>query len=122
MLLATILSGCLADVTVDVDPDKDGLADAGEAALGSDPGNPDSDDDGFNDGDEAAENTNPMDAEDHPYLGGWKIGACRDDIEPTGQAEGEVAGDFELMDQFDEKVSLHDFCDRVVLMVFAAFW
>jgi hypothetical protein len=28
----------------------------------------------------------------------------------------------ELMDQFGEMVSLHDFCDNVVYVVFAAFW
>ncbi len=122
LTLSLPLVGCLADVDVDVDPDKDGLADADEAALGSDPGVPDSDGDGYTDGDEASQHTNPIDAEDHPYAGGWKIGACRDDIEATGTGEGDVSNDFELMDQFGEMVRLHDFCDNVVYVVFAAFW
>lgn len=120
--LALPLAGCLADVAVDVDADGDGLADVDEAALGSDPGKPDSDGDSFLDGEEAEQHTNPVDPDDHPYHGGWKIGSCRNDVEPTGTAEGEVANDFELVDQFDELVSLHDFCDRVVFVVFAAFW
>lgn len=122
LILALPLAGCLADVAVDVDPDKDGLADADEAALGSDPGVPDSDEDGYDDGDEAEQHTSPVDPEDHPYAGGWTMGACRNDIDSSGNSEGEVANNFELADQFGETVSLHDFCDRVVFMVFAAFW
>ena len=57
-----------------------------------------------------------------PYEGGWPVGACRDDIEPTGNAAGQVANDFALTDQFSDTVHLHDFCDRVVWLVFAAFW
>jgi hypothetical protein len=43
------------------DSDGDRLADADEAALGTDPGNPDSDGDGYYDGDEAALGTSPFD-------------------------------------------------------------
>ena len=57
-----------------------------------------------------------------PYEGGWPVGACRDEIEPTGNAAGQVANDFALTDQFGDTVHLHDFCDRVVWLVFAAFW
>lgn len=123
MLLSLALSvGCMAAVEVDVDPDKDGLDDAIEAEIGSDPSEGDSDGDGFLDGEEVSGNTSPLDAEDHPYEGKWPIDSCRGDIEATGQAEGEIAGNFELMDQFGEMVSLHDFCGKVVYMVFAAFW
>lgn len=122
LALALPLAGCLADVQVDVDPDKDGLDDAGEAELGSDPGIPDSDGDGFVDGDEASQHTDPVDADDHPYEGGWKIDACRNDVESTGTGEGDVSNNFELMDQFGEMVKFHDFCNQVVYVVFAAFW
>lgn len=57
-----------------------------------------------------------------PYEGGWPVGACRDDISPSGNAVGQVANDFALPDQFGDTVHLHDFCDRVVWLVFAAFW
>ena len=56
------------------------------------------------------------------YEGGWSMGACEDDIEATGNEEGEVAEDFALRDQYGEVVRLHSFCDRVVYLVGAAFW
>jgi len=122
LLLLLPLAGCAADVAVDVDPDKDGLSDAVEAEIGSDPGLADSDEDGYADGDEVAAHTSPIDPADHPYAGGWTIDACRNDVASTGNGEGEVAQDFDLPDQFGETVSLHDFCDQVIYMVFAAFW
>lgn len=121
-LLVAGLTGCLADVEVNTDPDDDGLSDAGEASAGTDPTNPDSDDDGFADGEEVIGNTDPTSPDDHPYTGGWAIDGCRNDITSTGTAEGEIAPDFSLLDQFGEMVSLHDFCDRVIYVVFAAGW
>jgi uncharacterized surface protein with fasciclin (FAS1) repeats len=44
-----------------VDTDLDGLPDADETALGTDPNNPDTDGDGVGDGSEAANGTNPLD-------------------------------------------------------------
>jgi hypothetical protein len=45
------------------DSDGDGLSDAKEAELGTDPQDPDSDDDGINDGDEVALGTDPNNAD-----------------------------------------------------------
>jgi len=45
----------------DTDSDGDGLTDAEEAALGTNPNNPDSDGDGFSDGEEVARGTDPLD-------------------------------------------------------------
>jgi Ca2+-binding RTX toxin-like protein len=42
------------------DPDDDGLTNAEEAQIGTDPNDPDSDDDGINDGDEVAAGTDPL--------------------------------------------------------------
>lgn len=114
--------GCIAQVDADADGDQDGLLASDEAALGTDPGDPDSDGDGWTDGDEVDQYTDPMADADHPYENGWKIDACRADIESTGNAEGEIANNFEMLDQFGETVKLHDFCDQVVYIVFAAFW
>ena len=114
--------GCFADVKIDADADGDGLLASEEATLGTDPANPDSDDDGWDDGEEVSGHTDPLLDTDKPYEGGWTIGACRDDIVATGQAVGQVANDFGLLDQFGETVHLHDFCDRTVWLVFAAFW
>ncbi len=49
------------------DPDEDGLSNAAEAEIGTDPANPDSDDDGVNDGDEVAAGTDPL-TPDNPGL------------------------------------------------------
>ena len=104
------------------DDDGDGLTADEEAELGTDPMSDDSDGDGATDGDEVRGNTDPTDAEDRPYQGGWEIAACRDDIASTGNAAGEVADDFSLMDQYGDLVRLHSFCDRAVLLMGSAFW
>jgi hypothetical protein len=95
----------------DTGPDGDGLDPTG-----------DEDGDGFTNGDEEAEGSDPYDATDVPYQGGWgKDADCRFDVEPTGNGEGQVAFDFALQDQYGDWVSLHDFCGRVVLIEFAGF-
>lgn len=115
-LLTVALTGCLAEVKLDLDSDEDGLLDSIEASIGTDPSERDSDGDDYDDGDEVTRNTDPTDAGDKPYQAGWPIDACRGD--PGEDAES----NFELLDQFGETVRLHDFCDQVVYMVFAAFW
>jgi Calx-beta domain/Bacterial TSP3 repeat/Outer membrane protein beta-barrel domain len=50
----------------DVDSDEDGLTDAREAELGTDPNDPDTDNDGFSDGDEVTAGTDPLDAQSFP--------------------------------------------------------
>ena len=105
-----------------LDEDEDGLTTAQEAALGTDPNKADTDGDGHKDGDEVAAHTDPLNRDDHPYAGGWPIGDCRDDIESSGHSVGQIAEDFSLLDQHGDMVRLHSFCDRVVLIVAAAFW
>lgn len=121
-LIPFLTMGCFADVEFDVDGDGDGLLDAEEVELGSDPGNPDSDDDGWDDGEEAAQYTDPTDDSDKPYELGWKIDSCRHDVEATSNEVGGIAANFELVNQLGETVRLHDFCDQVVYLIFAAFW
>lgn len=104
------------------DPDTDGdtLEDGAEVEVGLDPTEPDSDGDGWRDGEESG--TDPLDPDDHPYTGGWALGACRDSLVATGDDVGEVAQDFALTDQFGDVVNLHSFCDRAVLIVSDAMW
>ncbi len=109
-------------VDPNLDTDGDGLTDLEEGDLGTDLAEPDTDGDGWDDGEEVAGNTDPTGKRDHPYIGGWAMGACRHDVVATGNEVGDIADDFALTDQFGEKVSLHDFCDREVLLVSAAFW
>jgi hypothetical protein len=51
-----------------LDADGDGLTNAQEYAIGTDPGDPDSDDDGFTDGQEASAGTNPLDPNAVPVV------------------------------------------------------
>jgi peroxiredoxin len=105
-----------------MDSDGDGLSDAEEDVLGTDPDEPDTDGDGYDDGVEVDGNTDPLDPADRPYLGGWQIGACRDDVVSTGNGMGQVADDFSLLDQYGDHVNLTDFCDDVVLLLSSAMW
>ncbi len=52
----------------------------------------------------------------------WPAGGCADEIEETGVAVGQIAGDFVQLNQFGDSLRLYDFCDRYVLLVGAAFW
>ena len=56
------------------------------------------------------------------YTGGYGIDACRNDIESSGDGIGDITDNFELTDQYGDTVRLHDFCERAVLLVSAAFW
>ena len=118
------LVGCEpAVVDVPLDQDQDGLLSDVEEELGTNPENDDSDDDGHLDGAEVAAGTDPLNGDEHPYMGGWSVGDCRDDIVSTGShTAGDIAQDFELMDQNGETVRFHDFCDDVVIVVSAAWW
>ncbi len=61
---ATLSLDTGAACTPSADSDEDGLTDAEEANLGTDPNNPDTDGGGVNDGDEVTNGTNPLDADD----------------------------------------------------------
>jgi thiol-disulfide isomerase/thioredoxin len=104
------------------DTDGDGLSDEFEAGIGSNPEAPDTDRDGWDDRAEVDGNTDPLNGYEHPYTGGWPIGACVDGVGATGNAIGGVAEDFALMDQHLDGVRLHAFCDRVVVMAASAPW
>ena len=122
MLLLISLFGCAALVEVDVVVDGDGLLGAEEAEVGTDPELADSDGDGINDGEELGKNTDPTDNLSYPYLGGWEIGACSGEVEGEGWSKGDISNEVVGMDSYGQDVSLYSFCDKVVYMVFAAFW
>lgn len=121
-ILALLLVGC-AVPTVDLpfDSDRDGLLDDEEAAFGTDPAHPDSDTDGWLDGDEIASYTNPLDPDDHPYTGGWPIGACRDSLDGTGWNVGFTVQNTANEDQNGDLVKLHDFCEVPYLLTYYAY-
>ena len=64
---ATGPEGAAAE-TVSLDSDADRLADADEAAVGTDPTNPDTDGDGYYDGDEMNLGTGPFDPMSFPIV------------------------------------------------------
>lgn len=116
--------GCLeAEVyNVDLDMDADGLMTSYEEEIGTNPENADSDGDGYDDGVELDKGFDPVDEEDHPYLGEYPIARCDPGATTTGHRIGQIAEDFALTDQFGETVKLSDFCGKVVLLEASAFW
>ena len=101
-----------------------GAPDTGDTDTGAtDTGPTDSGDTGVDTDTGSGDTSEPVDtATTSPYTGGWSVGACADGVRATGNAVGQVAQDFALLDQHGDTVHLHDFCDRVVWLVFAAFW
>ena len=80
----------------------------------------DEDGDGFSSS-EGAPAARPLRRHGRPLRGRLEEGRCRDDIAPTGDAPGQIASDFALIDQYGEQVHLHDFCDRTVMLEFSGF-
>lgn len=136
---ALFLAGCGGDggggKTEDVDSDGDGLMDAEEASLGTDPAVADSDADGLADGaevtagtdplatdsdgdtysdfDETTEGTDPLDPESRIYTGYWPYNPNKGDIEDPGWDQGAKEGrtlpNFVYVDQFGQEVSIYDY-------------
>ena len=127
LLLAGGLSaGCgLGDVEETEDFDGDGLSDAEESDLGTDPTL--SDRDGVDDGQESVDGTDPLDPED--YEGAeeevaerWPTAPCEITPEAIGQNQvGQIAHNVEGLDQFGDPISLYDYCDMTVLMLGGGF-
>jgi thiol-disulfide isomerase/thioredoxin len=124
------------------DPDDDGLTNDEEAALGTDPDNPDSDGDGFEDGAEIDAGTNPAYAYSHTYIGGYNVGFCDTPYgeSATGPTDtvymesggetyswdaynvGDVLENFTLLDQHGEMVDLYSFCGKHIVFAVGAGW
>ena len=128
------------DDTAEVDTDGDGLTDAEEADLGTDPELADTDADGltdfeeveagtdpllvdsdgdtYSDFDEVNYGTDPLDPEDRIYIGYWPYNANKDQIEGLafGQSVGvgDVIGHFIGPDPNEQDVDLYDFAGQGV--------
>ena len=81
----------------------------------------DEDGDGYSNGDEDSMGSDPLDASDVPYTGGWKKSPCPSDLATTGDAVGQVPADFSLQDQYGQSWYLHDFCDNTIMLEFSGF-
>lgn len=124
-LAFTLFVACApAGVDMPFDSDGDGLMDLDEEGVGTDPFVADSDGDGHLDGLEFDQGADPLNAEDHPYKGGYGgiDRSCKSSLSATGNEEGAVTDNFSLLDQHGEDVKLWDFCGRAVLLVAGAFW
>lgn len=123
----------------EADADGDGLTDAQEAALGTDPDVADSDEDGHDDADEAAEATNPLSVYSHHLPeGDYLVGACpaapaEDVAGPTGEGsfetytweayqDGDVVRNWQGWDTYEQEVSLYNFCGNYMLLTLSASW
>jgi hypothetical protein len=91
-----------ADCDPALDRDDDGLADAGECAIGTDPLDPDSDDDGLLDGPELDNQTDPLDpdTDDDGLLDGPELEGQTDPLDPDTDDDGLLDG-LELDNQTD---------------------
>ena len=63
-----------------------------------------------------------VDVGESASMGAWASGACTTQIEGTGNVAGDIALDFSQMDQFGGMLRLHDYCDKVVLLIGSAYW
>lgn len=67
----------------------------------------------------------PTEALPDAYAGGWyrdlDCPARLAETDDFGNDEGDTPPDFALLDQYGETLHLHDFCDHVVLLVWAGF-
>lgn len=94
------------------DTDGDGLLDGAEVDVGSDPLLVDTDEDGYTDRDEVYEGTDPTDAASGIYAGGWPYVYDKSVIEPNASTFREIGERFlrlQLVDQNGEMVDLYDF-------------
>ncbi|WP_146155208.1 TlpA family protein disulfide reductase [Enhygromyxa salina] len=62
-----------------------------------------------------------------PYMGGWDIGCCQDEVVPgawqPGQiTPGTVIPDWTFTDQFGEAVRIYDFCHEAIYFEYVALW
>ena len=122
--LALLSAGCGIGPATLPDADGDGLADFWEEDNGLNPGAADSDGDGYSDYDEIFGHADPMDDEDHPYIGGWERSAVPPELleAETGSEVGDTAENFALYDQFGEKVNLYSFYGQLIQIENAAEW
>ena len=121
-LLTSLLIGCTngddgdEDPLPGVDTDGDGLTDAEEASLGTDPELSDSDGDGYSDYDEVTEGSDPTDPDSMIYIGGWPYNPNKDaDAAPGWDSvagEGATLPYYTAFDQYGEEVHLYDFAEH----------
>jgi len=111
------------------DSDADGLDDGAEVDLGTDPLSADSDGDGYLDGWEVTEGTDPVSADSRIYTGNWpynpdKAGYAAGDWGSFTGRTGDVLPATVLVDQYGEPVDLYDFAGqgKYIVIDISAMW
>jgi hypothetical protein len=86
--------GNICGVVIGADSDGDGLSDAEEAALGTDPLDPDTDGDGLADGEEVERGTDPLapDTDGDGLTDGDEVALGTDPLDPDTDGDGIVDG------------------------------
>lgn len=122
---ALLASGCDADeASVG---NGEGIGDAGDGVGTSGDGDTEAGD-GDGDGD-TGESTAPGNTCDvpSPYMGGWDIGCCQDEVgstswAPGGVGQGTVLPDWTFTDQYGDAVRVRDFCHEAIYFEYSAMW
>ena len=113
--------------SLDADLDGDGLSAAEEAALGTDPANPDTDADAYLDGWEVTEGSDPLDPSSRIYQGGWPYDPNKDARE-AGDWDGppylgRIVPRLVAPDQHGDRVDLYDFGgEPIIVLDFSTVW
>ena len=125
--VTALLLGCLPaaeEETCDLvdDCDSDGLTNAEEAELGTDPNSADSDGDGFSDQDELTTGSDPTDENSGVYdSGGWPYNPNKSELgEPDWESTPSLGAQvprFQAVDQWGNTVDLYDFAGQGVPVV-----
>ena len=122
MTIALLGAGCheAADDGMGDDGIVDGDTSADSMMMGDGDGDP-GDGDGDTTGEEVCDPPSP-------YMGGWDIGCCQNDVPPQngwspgGVHVGTIMPDWTLTDQFGEAVRMYDFCHDAVWFEYVALW
>jgi len=103
------------------DDDGDGLTNAEEQQIGTDPAKIDTDGDTYTDYDEVYEGTDPLDENNRIYIGYWPYNAQKNAIVDPGwdspPANGTIIPQYQAVDQFGDTVDLYDFAAAGVPIV-----
>jgi hypothetical protein len=102
--------------------------DAGDADADAGDGDGDGSDADAGDGDGDPTGDPPECDGTSPYMGGWDIGCCQDDVDPQngwspgGVHVGTIMPDWTFTDQFGDALRLYDFCHDAVWFEYVALW
>lgn len=106
----------------------DTLSAGSMGTTGDGDGDGDTAGDGDGDGDGASTDP-PVCDPPSPYMGGWDIGCCQQEVAPQngwspgGVQAGTIMPDWTFdVDQFGEPVRLYDFCHDAIWFEYVALW